>query len=68
MDSVELAKEMDLLGITRKDLIEMTGKDRRTVWRWMTGKSPVPDYLVGMLAQRRELELTRLKLDIATDK
>ena len=41
------------------DLARLTGKDRRTVWRWQVGKTPVPDYAWTIVRlQKRVRDLT----------
>ncbi len=46
------------------DMARLTGKDRRTVWRWQSGKTPVPDYawtIVRMQKKVRDLTVEMCK-------
>ena len=51
----EFAAEMDELGLRTTDLARLTGKDRRTVWRWRTGRSPVPEYAWTIMRLQRKV-------------
>lgn len=45
MSSPDLEAALIEAGLSHADLIALTGADRRTVWRWRKGKSPVPSYV-----------------------
>ena len=41
------------------DMARLAGVDRRTVWRWRSGKSPIPEYAWTIVRlQQRVRELT----------
>jgi len=35
---------MELAKLRQVDMARLAGVDRRTVWRWKSGKTPVPEY------------------------
>ena len=37
------------------DMAKLTGKDRRTVWRWQVGKTPVPDYAWTIVRSQKKI-------------
>ena len=46
------------------DLARLAGVDRRTVWRWRSGHSPVPDYAWTIVRlQQRVRELTAAAIE-----
>ncbi len=44
------------------DLAKLTGKDRRTVWRWQSGKTPVPDYAWTIVRQQGKIRAITVQL------
>jgi len=38
------------------DVAFLTGVDRRTVWRWTTGRSEIPNYAVTIIRQSEQLQ------------
>ena len=47
-----LQDAMAEIGLRKRDLVHLTGVDRRTVWRWFNGQSEVPVYARTIVDQQ----------------
>lgn len=47
-----LASELAAAGISEDWLSEVAGVNRTTVWRWMSGRRPVPRYAATLVRQQ----------------
>ena len=45
MTAEQLKKAMDKAGLTVADLAETLGRSQKTVYRWLSGETPVPPYV-----------------------
>lgn len=45
MTSEQLAKAMERAGMSVKDLAELIGRSQKTIYRWLSGETPVPAYV-----------------------
>ena len=60
----EFSAAMEAAGLRSIDLARLAGVDRRTVWRWRSGHSPVPHYAWTILRlQQRVRDLTAAAID-----
>lgn len=41
----DLKKAMDRAGLSVADLAEALGKSQKTIYRWLSGETPVPPYV-----------------------
>lgn len=44
-------------GLRQVDIAKLTGKDRRTVWRWCKGHTEVPEYAWTIVRQQHRIKL-----------
>lgn len=58
------ADQMARAGLRQVDVAALAGVDRRTVWRWQTGRSPVPAYAERIVEQ--QLRIKELAADRAS--
>ncbi len=55
---------MEAARLRPTDLARLSGVDRRTVWRWRSGNSPVPDYAWTIVRlQQRVRDLTAATIE-----
>ena len=55
----EFTAAMDAVKLSQHDMAMLTGKHRRTVWRWRTGRTAVPAYAWTIVNDRKKIrELT----------
>jgi transcriptional regulator with XRE-family HTH domain len=45
MTSLELKEAMESAGLSVADLAEKLGRSKKTVYRWLSGETPVPPYV-----------------------
>jgi hypothetical protein len=58
----EFTAAMDAVKLSQHDMAMLTGKHRRTVWRWRTGRTTVPAYAWTIVRDRRKLRELTLEL------
>lgn len=58
-----IAGQLRSIDWTADDLIRATGRDRRTVWRWLTGRTEVPVYVRTILQQQRIIAELQIELN-----
>lgn len=51
MKPSDLLKLILAKNITRAAFAEMVGRDERTVRRWLSGSSPIPDWVAKILSK-----------------
>lgn len=52
---VRFSAAMVEVKLRQVDMAKLTGKDRRTVWRWQVGKTPVPDYAWTIVRSQKKI-------------
>jgi hypothetical protein len=62
MSHEEFCAAMDEVRLSQRDIVKLTGKDRATVWRWQTGRSPVPTYAWTIVRDRKKIRELTLEL------
>lgn len=55
-DGATFKSAMRKARLRQTDLSRLTGKDRRTVWRWCNDHSPVPDYAWTIVRQQERIK------------
>lgn len=56
MTPAELRAALDDLEMSQIALAQLTGVDRSTVHRWLTGKLPLPGYVETIIQQEKEMQ------------
>ena len=58
----EFAVALEAVKLSHHDIAKLTGVDRRTVWRWLNGRTPVPAYVWTILRDRKKIRELTLEL------
>lgn len=58
----EFTNAMAQVRLSQRDIAKLTGKDRRTVWRWQTGRTSVPAYAWTIVRDRKKIRELTLEL------
>ena len=51
----KFSRAMVAVKLRQCDLAKLVGMDRRTVWRWQVGKTPVPDYAWTIVRSQKKI-------------
>ena len=62
MSHEEFTAAMDEVKLSQHDMAMLTGKHRRTIWRWRTGRTDVPAYAWTIVRDRKKLRELTLEL------
>jgi len=62
MTHQEFTAAMEEVRLSQHDIAKLTGKDRRTIWRWQTGRTPVPAYAWTIVRDRKKIRELTLEL------
>lgn len=55
MTPADLRAALADLSLSQTALVQLTGAARSTVYRWLTGKLPVPGYVATIVSQQRAI-------------
>jgi len=58
----EFADAMSEVRLSQGDIAKLTGVYPRSVWRWVTGRSPIPDYAWTIVRDRKKIRELTLEL------